>query len=158
MKCCKISMSLAPIACAVGKGLLAGFWGTLAITASQTAEMKATGREPSSAPADAAGKVLGVRPVDDAAKARFGQMVHFGYGTGWGAVRALLGLLGLKGHLANLVFAGLVQTTAMILLPALKVAPPVREWPKKQIAVEFFHHLVYAYGTGIAYDRMNCRE
>jgi hypothetical protein len=41
------------------------------MTVSSTLEMKLRGREASSAPADAAAKVLGVEPRGDAEKARF---------------------------------------------------------------------------------------
>src|SRR5437763_9318259 len=74
------------------KGLLAGFCGTAAMTLSSTLEEKLRGREPSTAPADAAAKVLGIRAFEsDAAKSRFSNAVHWSYGTAWGAVRALLG-------------------------------------------------------------------
>ena len=45
----------AEVAGAIGKGLMAGAAGTLAITLSQMIEMKITKRKPSTAPADAAG-------------------------------------------------------------------------------------------------------
>lgn len=38
--------------------------------------------------ADAVGR--GVEPKGDDEKARFATMVHWGYGTGWGAVRGLV--------------------------------------------------------------------
>lgn len=38
----------------------------------------------STAPADAAAKVLGIELTDDAAKQRFSNLVHWSYGTGWG--------------------------------------------------------------------------
>jgi len=75
---------------ALGQGLLAGAAGTAAMTVSSSLEAKLRGREASSAPADAAGKVLGVQPRDEAGQARFSTVVHWGYGTSWGAVRGLL--------------------------------------------------------------------
>jgi len=56
--------------------------------------MRLRGREASSAPADAAVKALGVAPTGDAEKARFSNMVHWAYGTPWGAVRGVLGTPG----------------------------------------------------------------
>src|ERR1700709_575845 len=83
------------LATAIGKGLVAGFAGTAAMTVSSTIEMKLRDREGSSAPADATMKVLGIEGfADDAAKARFSNLVHWGYGTGWGVVRGLLSLRG----------------------------------------------------------------
>jgi len=53
-------MALGDIAAAVGRGLFAGAAGTVAMTASSTSEARLRERGSSSAPADAAGKVLGV--------------------------------------------------------------------------------------------------
>lgn len=58
-------MRTGDVAAAVGKGLLAGLVGTVAMTLSSTAEAKLRGRGSSSAPADAAAKVLGVEPKGD---------------------------------------------------------------------------------------------
>lgn len=77
-------MRLSDVAGAVGKGLFAGAAGTALMTISSTLEAKLTGRGSSSAPADAAGKVLGVQPRDEAGQARFSNAVHWGYGIGWG--------------------------------------------------------------------------
>src|SRR5881394_1930739 len=74
----------------VGKGLVAGFVGTVALTIASTIEMKLRKRPASTAPADAAGKVLGVRPRDEQGKQRFANVVHFAYGSGWGLARAAL--------------------------------------------------------------------
>jgi hypothetical protein len=37
------------------------------------------------------------------------------------------------------------------MLPALDVAPPLTEWGAKEVAIDAFHHLVYATATGFAY-------
>ena len=47
---------------AIGKGIIAGFAGTVAITISQMIEMQITKREMSNAPVTVAGKALGVEP------------------------------------------------------------------------------------------------
>ena len=84
------------LASTIGKGLVAGFAGTAAMTVSSTLEAKLRGRPGSSAPADAAAKVLGIQGfATDAAKERFSNLVHWGYGTGWGAARGLLRAAGL---------------------------------------------------------------
>ena len=62
---------LRAIANEVGRGLIAGFVGAVAMTIASTLEMKLRKRPPSSAPADAAGKVLGVKPRDEKGKQRF---------------------------------------------------------------------------------------
>ena len=142
---------LGDVAAAVGKGLFAGAAGTVAMTASSTIEMKLRGREASSAPARAAEKVLGVKPVDEKAGARFSNIVHWGYGTAWGSVRGLLATAGLSGPAATAAHLAAVWGTEQVMLPALDVAPPLTEWGAEEVAIDAFHHVVYAAATGVAY-------
>ena len=144
-------MKLGDVAAAVGKGLFAGVAGTVAMTASSTIEMKLRGRPGSSAPATAAAKVLGVEPKGQSEEARFASIVHWGYGTSWGAVRGLIGAAGLRGVRANAAHLGAVWGTEQAMLPALGVAPPFWEWGAKEVAIDAIHHLVYAGATGAAY-------
>lgn len=37
-------------------------------------------------------------------------------------------------------------------LPALEIAPPSVFWAREEIAIDAFHHAVYAAATGIAYE------
>jgi hypothetical protein len=146
------------IAAALGRGLIAGLAGTVAITISQMVEMKLRHRPPSAAPADAAGKVLGVKPTGEAEKQRFSNLVHFAYGTAWGVFRGLLDLAGIRGAEATAIHAAAVQSTAMVMLPALKVAPPVSQWGAEEIGIESLHHVVYAAAAGATYDFLRPRE
>ncbi len=148
-------MKLGTLAADIGKGLFAGFAGTLVMTVTQTADNALRKRPPSSTPAEAAGKVLGVQPTGDEEKQRFSNLVHFGYGTGWGAVRGLIGALGLRGTPAMLAHFAAVYGSALLMLPALGVAPPVSEWGAAEIADDAFHHLVYAAAVSAAYEKMN---
>ena len=81
-------VSIGDIAAAFGKGIFAGVAGTAVMTISSTIEMKLRGRPASSAPAQAATKVLGVQPIDDESEARFSNLVHWGYGSAWGGPSA----------------------------------------------------------------------
>ncbi len=87
------------LASSIGAGLFAGVAGTAAMTVSSTVESKLRGRKSSDAPAQAAAKVLGVSPVGDEEKKRFSNLVHWGYGSAWGAVRGIIGATGLRGTL-----------------------------------------------------------
>lgn len=124
-------MGVKDVAEAVGKGLFAGAIGTAAMTASSTLEMKLQNRTGSSAPA-AAAKVLGVKPVDEQAEARFANIVHWGYGIGWGSVRGLLGVAGLSGPAATVAHFATVWGSEQVMLPALDVAPPITEWGRSR--------------------------
>ncbi len=153
-------MKSGDLAAAIGKGLVAGCIGTAAMTVSSTIEAKVRGREGSTAPADAAAKVLGIKPEGDEEEARFSTVVHWSYGTGWGAVRGVLGTLGLPAPLAGLLHYGTVWGSELVMLPKLEVAPPIKEWEPAELAIDAFHHAVYAAATSIAYrflDRHSSR-
>ena len=147
------------LATAIGRGLLAGFAGTAAMTVSSTLEARLRGRAPSSAPARATAKVLGISEFDsDLAKARFNDLSHWGYGTGWGVLRGLLGATGMPAKTATAAHGAAIYGAAQVTLPALEIAPPVVFWAKKEIAIDAFHHAVYAAGTGIAYELLDGRR
>jgi hypothetical protein len=150
-----VSTRLGDVAAAVGKGLFAGAAGTVAMTASSTIEMKLRGRGGRSDPPRAAAKVLGVQPVDEEAEARFSNIVHWGYGTAWGGVRGLLAAVGLSGPAATAAHLAAVWGSEQVMLPALDVAPPLTEWGAEEVAIDAFHHLVYAAATGVAYSLLD---
>jgi hypothetical protein len=117
-------MSIGDVASNIGKGLFAGLAGTAAMTVSSTLEMKLSGRAASETPAQAAEAVLNVEPKDEDSTARFSNLVHWGYGTGWGGVRGLLASAGLSGPLATAAHLGLVWGAEQVVLPALDVSAP----------------------------------
>ena len=144
------------VASSIGKGLVAGFAGTAAMTVSSTLEAKLRGRAPSSAPARATAKALGIASFEDAiAQARFNDLSHWGYGTGWGVVRGLLDAAGLPARKATAAHGAAVWGSAQVTLPALDIAPPAIFWPKEEIAIDAFHHTVYALATGLAYQLLD---
>jgi hypothetical protein len=145
--------ALTKLSTAVGDGLVAGFLGTAAMTASSTIEARLRGRAASSAPARATAKALGIAAFeDDIAKARFNDLSHWGYGTGWGVVRGLLGAAGLSPRRATAAHGAAIWGSAAVTLPALDVAPPFVFWGKEEVAIDLFHHAVYAVATGVAYE------
>jgi hypothetical protein len=142
----------------VGRALLAGLAGTAAMTLSSTVEAKLRGRAFSTAPADAAAKVLGIESfVDDAARSRFSNLVHWGYGTGWGVPRALLGANGRPPARATAMHLAALWGSEQVMLPALSVAPPITFWGREEIAIDAFHHAVYAVSTAIAWESLRRR-
>jgi len=144
------------VASSIGKGLVAGFAGTAAMTISSTLEARLRGRAPSTAPARATAKVLGISSFEDSvAQARFNDLSHWGYGTGWGIVRGLLEIAGLPPRKATAAHGAAVWGSAQVTLPALDIAPPAIFWPKDEIAIDAFHHTVYALATGIAYELLS---
>jgi hypothetical protein len=145
--------ALAKTATAIGEGLVAGFVGTAAMTVSSTVEARLRRRAPSTAPARATAKALGIRAFDsDLAQARFNDLSHWGYGTGWGVVRGLLGASGMPPAKATAAHGAAVWGSAAVTLPALEVAPPFVFWGREEVAIDLFHHAVYALATGLAYE------
>jgi len=145
--------ALTKTATAIGDGLVAGFLGTAAMTASSTIEARLRGRAPSTAPARATAKALGIAAFDgDLAQARFNDLSHWGYGTGWGIVRGVLGAAGLPAAKATAAHGAAVWGSAAVALPALDVAPPFVFWGRREVALDVLHHTVYAVATGLAYE------
>ena len=144
------------LATAIGRGLVAGLAGTAAMTISSTVEARLRGRAFSTAPARATAKVLGIREFDsDLAQARWNDLSHWGYGTGWGVLRGLLGATGMSPRQATLAHGAAIYGAAQVTLPALEVAPPAVFWGAKEIAIDAFHHAVYALAAGVAYEALS---
>lgn len=145
------SFSTSPLA-AVGRGLLAGAAGTLAMTAAQTAYLKARGQEPSTTPAKVGKRVIeGVlkRDVPEEDMEPLNNAMHFAYGTSWGAV---YGIAQESLHLPTLrhgiLFGTLVWGASLVELPAMKLAPPVWEYSPSALATDVGFHLVYGCAVG----------
>src|SRR5579872_955029 len=140
------------LSAAIGAGLIAGVAGTAAITISQLIEMKITGRQPSTVPADAIEKTLDIKPADEGVKPRVAQQVHWAYGTAWGITRGLLAFSGLKSWAATLTHFSAVTGTALFAMPALDIVPPVNEQQPKSVLLSVLHHAVYAAAAGFVFD------
>lgn len=142
------------VALALGRGLLAGAAGTAVMTAVQRLEMRATGRGPSDVPTRALSKTLHIQPHDEQGRRRLGEVAHWGYGTSWGLVRALLAELGLRGRQATAAHLGAVWGTGLVVLPAMGLVPPPHRWGIRSLLHDLLHHATYATATGLAFDWM----
>ena len=144
--------TLDTLASSIGRGLVAGALGTAAMTVSSTLEARIRGRAASSAPARATAKVLGIKEFEsELAQARFNDLSHWGYGTGWGVLRGLLGATPMTPRAATLAHGAAIYGAAQVTLPALEIAPPSIFWGAKEIAIDALHHAVYAASCGVAY-------
>ena len=61
----------------------------------------------------------------------------------------------MKGLPATLVHFGAVWGTALIMLPKHDAAEPVTEQEPKAIAIDAFHHAVYAVTSGLVFDALD---
>jgi len=145
-------------AAAAGVGLVAGLIGTAAMTVSSTLEARLRGRGSSTTPAAALKAILGVHPDDERAEQRLNNLAHWGYGTGWGAVRGVISRTGLRGAPAAGAHLAAIWGTEQVVLPATGAAGPAWTWEPKEIGIDLFHHVVYAVATSLAYDWLDSRR
>ena len=150
--------ALAKVATAIGIGLMAGIAGTAAMTISQMIEMKITGRKGSITPANAVREVFDIKPVTEGKSEKVSNEVHWVYGTSLGMVRGALNLIGLKKWVATSVHFATIWGGELVMLPALRVAPPVTKEKPKDIALDAFYHIVYAITAGFVFDAINKKE
>jgi hypothetical protein len=145
-------MNTGQIAGAVGRGLLAGLAGTAAMTLSSTLEAKLSGRSGSTVPAQAVEEAFDVEPRTDEDEQKINTLAHWGYGTTWGAVRGLIGVVGLRGLPACGAHLAAVWGGAQVVQPALGVASPTWDYGGKALTTDVLHHTVYAAATGLVYE------
>jgi hypothetical protein len=137
----------------LGRGLVAGAAGTAAMTASSTAEMRIRRRPPSAVPAQAAGKVLHVQPLDDPATGRLATAAHVSTGVLLGLPRAALGVAGLNGLRGLVAYLPIAASPDFAVIPAMGVGvPPPWRWGAKEVAISALHHAVYAAAASVTYD------
>jgi hypothetical protein len=72
-------------------------------------------------------------------------------------MRGLLAAVGLPPKLATAVHGAAVWGQEVVMLPTLDVAPPINLWGGKEIAIDVWHHAVYASATGIAFELIDGR-
>jgi hypothetical protein len=70
-------------------------------------------------------------------------------------VRGLLDAVGLPPGAATVAHGAAIWGSAQVALPALDIAPPAFFWAPQEIAIDAFHHAVYAAATGIFYELLS---
>ncbi len=137
------------------RGILAGAVGTLFMNLSSESEMHIRGRAASVTPGRAANKLLGVVgvPVLEGVPLKvLSTWTHYLYGAAWGALLwALFVVAGLPVAAALPFFFLGVWGAEQIQLPALGLAPPSWKWGAKEVAIDAWHHIVFATGSVIAW-------
>ena len=81
--------------------------------------------------------------------------MHWGYGTGWGAAYALTDGLPVSWAPRGLGFGTLVWGASLLELPAMKLAPPVWEYPPQELVLDVSYHLVYGVAVAAAYRALS---
>ncbi len=151
----------------VARGLVAGLAGTVAMTGYQLAVAKLRGQEnkkphrwaDAPVPAQLAKRVSeGVFEhkvtLKDAPKLT--NLVHYAYGTGWGAVYGLAqGTLHAPTLAHGLGFGTAVWGTAYAVLPPTGLYEPPWRYPVKELALDLSYHLVYGVAVAGAYRALD---
>lgn len=145
---------LGELGAAIGKGLIAGLAGTIAISISQAIERKVMNREPNYNPAKAAEKLFDIGP-EPGNEEMLSNEVHLTYGTLWGAARGILSICGLNGFTATAVHFTAVWSTALVAETELELAPPINKRKDDEIIMSAVHHLVYAVVAGLVYEAID---
>ncbi len=167
---------------AVGRGVVAGLIGTGLMTIAQelSAKLQSSGDdeeqgenstqqdqgeqdpwEQASAPAKVAKRISeGVFEQDVPAERipLITQGMHWGYGTGWGAVYGLAqGSLHAPTLRHGLVFGSAVWAMGYVQLVPMGLYQPPWKYPPKDIAMEVGYHLVYGLGVASAFRAVDSR-
>lgn len=151
---------------AVVQGLCAGVVGNAVFTAYQEAVLKSGGengeapRRWSDAPepAQVGQRVLeGVfhRQVPLEKAGLLTNVVHWIYGTSWGAVYALIQESVGQPLASGVALTGAVMTSDYTLLPAMKLYEPPWKYPPATLAKDFANHLVYGLVIAGAYKALD---
>jgi hypothetical protein len=130
-------------------GLCAGLIGTLAMTASQKAEIALTGRKPSRTPAQAVETLSGTKPQTDGGEQQLSSAAHLAFGTTLGLGLAALAEVPEPGRGA-LFLAGAWATGTAITTELGLADPPTRR-DARELATDLGHHVVYAVTAALAF-------
>ena len=118
----------------IGKGLVAGLAGTAAMTVSSTLEAKLRAPRLLAGAREGGREGARHRRVRRRRRPRPASRTssHWGYGTGWGASAACSAPTGLPPKAATAAHGAAVWGNALVMLPALEVAPPVFTWARRR--------------------------
>lgn len=99
---------------------------------------------------------LAKHEIDDETKAQAGQLVHWGYGAGWGAAYGILqASFKAPTTIGGALFGAAVGTVSQTLLPAMKLQNSPGRNP---MPVNVFHmaaHVVYGLAVALAWRVLN---
>ena len=140
------------VAGVVGRGLAAGAVGTVALTLAEKAEMKLTGREPSTVPGQVGARLAGHDPQADVDLVRrLNPIVHWAHGISMGVVRASLDAAGMSRRSASVAFFPILWGSDAALYATLGIAPPPWRWSPRDLATDVYGKGVLAFATSGAY-------
>lgn len=161
----------------LGRGFLAGVFGTLAITVASTVdelvtELVGARREkrkpeldvrkaivsPWSFSAGVVSKVVGISPTSERNEGRLAIMAHWGYGSTWGLSLAAMRAFGVRRLAAmGALLAGQLGAE-MIIMPAFDLFPPPTQWGRRAVVSSVYQHAIYALAAVGAFEWLDPTE
>jgi len=140
---------------AIGRGLIAGAVGTIAMTLSERLEMAVSGRDASQVPGKVGAHILpGRDPATPSDVERLNGPVHWAHGISMGTLRGALDLAGMRGPVATAAHFALLWGGDAALYRGLGVADLPWRWSADELASDMLHKGVYAVVTGAVYDAL----
>jgi hypothetical protein len=140
----------------LGRGMVAGAVGTLAMTASQRLEMMATGRPGSQVPGKVGAHLAPAKDPDSQPDvAQLNTAVHWAHGITMGALRGALDVAGIHGTPASLTHFALVWGGDAALYQTLGIAKAPWKWTLGELTTDMAHKGLYAAATGATYEALN---
>ncbi|HEX8688891.1 MAG TPA: SRPBCC family protein [Solirubrobacterales bacterium] len=130
-----------------GRGFLAGLVGGIAMSVSTFAEMRLSGRAPSTVPARALERIFAIDRLGQAGETRMTTAAHFvvsGAAAGaWGAIASS----GLPRRARVPLLFGIAALPDAAVVPAMGLAPPPWRWTRADMGRTVLHHAVFAAAT-----------
>ena len=130
----------------IAASLLAGFLGTAIMTGSQLIEMRIRNRKASVTPGKAVAKILGIKfgKFSNKNQHRFSDSIHWIYGTAWGLFMIIYMYVMVSWLQAFTIFYAIIWLQGVIVMSALKIAPPFWKWKLSDNVAELIHKAVYS--------------
>ena len=147
----------------IGRGVVAGAFGTMLLNAATYLDMALTGRPASSTPGESVRRSaarLGVRPPDDEHRLQaYGALGGIAVGVGLGIVASVARSSGVRlpGPLGATAIAGFAMTATNAPMAAMGVSDP-RDWSIADWTRDVAPHLAYGAGVRWAMDRMDRQD
>jgi hypothetical protein len=138
-------------------GAQVGLFAALVLTCADRLEQKWLGRPQIYAPTAIAGRLSrrrSHRAVDSTRQARIhGLLLRAGYSAGLGALYAVVReRLPRAPLVAGLTFGTEIWAFELLAMPRAGAVPPLRNWPRGEIALLLAHALVFGITSALAYD------
>lgn len=152
---------------ALARGLAAGAAGTAALTGYQLLVARLRGQERSEpkrwkdapAPAQVGRRILKAlfdEQVTLKQAPKLAQIMHWAYGTTWGALYGLVGgTVRTPPVPAGAAFGTTVWAASYAELVPLGIYEPPWKYPVQELALDLSYHLVYGTATAVAFDRLS---